>query len=53
LTDADIDMHLNAVLRAAGSDLKHYSLPLALDKMRSAMGTAMRHLTATHGETKA
>ena len=31
-----IDQHLNAVLRAAGSALRHYSLPKSLEDMRSA-----------------
>lgn len=40
-TDQDVDRHLDAVLRASGSALKHYSLPNALAKMRAAIRAAM------------
>lgn len=38
--EADIDEALELVLRASGSALKHYSLPLTLQRMRIAMLTA-------------
>ena len=37
-----IDDNLDAVLRASGSALKHYSMQLTLDNMRAAMSKAMR-----------
>ncbi len=40
-TPEQIDTHLDAVLRASGSALKHYSLPNSLQKMRAAMRDAM------------
>ena len=40
-----IDQHLNAVLRAAGSALRHYSLPKSLDDMRAAMKAAIDDAT--------
>lgn len=36
-----IDDNLDAVLRASGSALKHYSMQLTLDNMRAAMSKAM------------
>lgn len=36
-----IDQHLDAVLRAAGSGLRYYSMQKTLDDMRAAMQTAM------------
>lgn len=39
---AFVDRHLDAVLRAAGSGLRYYSLPKSLDQMRAAMVTALR-----------
>ena len=41
-----IDQHLNAVLRAAGSTLRHYSLPKSLDDMRAAMKAAIDDATS-------
>ena len=41
-----IDQHLNAVLRAAGSALRHYSLPKSLDDMRAAMKAAIDDATS-------
>ena len=40
-----IDQHLNAVLRAAGSALRHYSLPKSLEDMRAAMKAAIDDAT--------
>lgn len=40
-TDAEVDKHLDAVLRASGSALRHYSLQMTLDQMRAAMRAAM------------
>ena len=41
-----IDQHLNAVLRAAGSALRHYSLPKSLEDMRAAMKAAIDDATS-------
>lgn len=37
-----VDRHLDAVLRASGSGLRHYSMALTLEAMRAAMRAAMR-----------
>jgi hypothetical protein len=37
----DVDKHLDAVLRASGSALRHYSMPKTLNDMRAAMRAAM------------
>lgn len=37
LTDAELDRHLDAVLRAAGSALRHYTLHKSREDMRAAM----------------
>lgn len=37
----DVDRHLDAVLRAAGSALKNYTMQKSLDDMRAAMREAM------------
>lgn len=36
-----VDKHLDAVLRASGSALRHYSMQKTLDDMRAAMREAM------------
>ena len=41
-----IDQHLNAVLRAAGSALRHYSPPKSLDDMRAGMKAAIDDATS-------
>lgn len=41
LSDAEIDKHLDAILRASGSALKNYSLQLNIDNMRSALRAAL------------
>jgi hypothetical protein len=41
LSDAEIDKHLDAVLRAAGSALKNYSMPPTIANMRAAMRAAL------------
>ena len=41
-----IDQHLNAVLRAAGSALRYYSLPKSLEDMRAAMKAAIDDATS-------
>jgi len=41
LSDADIDMRLDAVLRSSGSALRHYSMQKSLDDMRTAMRWAL------------
>lgn len=40
-TDAEVDKHLDAVLKASGSALRHYTLPKSLADMRAAMRRAM------------
>ena len=42
LAKLDIDQHLDAVLRASGSGLRHYSMQKTLDEMRAAMVTAVK-----------
>ncbi|MGI4846823.1 MAG: hypothetical protein ACRYGK_01605 [Janthinobacterium lividum] len=37
----DIDKHLDAVLRASGSALRHYTMQKTLDDMRMAMAQAI------------
>lgn len=38
-----VDAALDAVLKASGSALKHYTMPLTLERMREAMkGAVMR-----------
>lgn len=41
MTDEELDKHLDAVLRAAGSALKYYTLPKSLRDLRSAMRAAL------------
>jgi hypothetical protein len=43
---ATIDKHLDTVLRASGSALRHYSMQKTLDDMRAAMRAAMGSTTA-------
>ena len=40
-TPEQIDAHLDAVLRAAGSGLRHYTMQKSLDDMRAAMRKAI------------
>lgn len=40
-TTEQIDTHLDAILRAAGSGLRHYTMQKALDDMRAAMRKAI------------
>jgi hypothetical protein len=37
LTDDEVDAYLDAVLRASGSSLRHYSMHDSLEKMRGAV----------------
>lgn len=46
----EIDQHLDAVLRAAGSALRHYSMQKSLDDMRAAMRAAMAAAVAQRGD---
>jgi len=46
IDQAAIDKHLDAVLRASGSALRHYSMQKTLDDMRAAMRTAMDRTAA-------
>lgn len=41
LIDAEIDKHLDAVLHAAGSSLRNYTMQRSLDNMRTAMRAAI------------
>lgn len=41
ISDEVVDRHLDAVLRASGSALRHYSMQKSLDDMRAAMRAAM------------
>lgn len=41
IPDDELDRHLDAVLRAAGSALRHYTMQKSLDDMRAAMRAAM------------
>lgn len=44
LTDAAIDAQLDAILRASGSALRHYSLPKSINDMRAALRSAVAAL---------
>ena len=37
MTKQNIDQALDAILRAAGSQLAHYTMPASLDRMREVM----------------
>ena len=41
LTDEEIDFHLDKILKAAGSALKHYSMQKTKDDMRQALREAL------------
>lgn len=41
MTPERIDHHLDAILKASGSALRHYSMQKTLDDMRAAMRAAM------------
>lgn len=41
VTDEEVDVHLEAVLRASGSSLRHFTMHKTLAEMRGAMRTAM------------
>ncbi|MFD1839109.1 hypothetical protein [Paracidovorax cattleyae] len=41
MTEHELDHHLNAVLKAAGSALRHYTFQKSLDDMRAAMRSAV------------
>lgn len=42
ISDEVLDHHIDAVLRAAGSALRHYSMQKSKDDMRAAMRAAMQ-----------
>ena len=42
ISNADLDLHLDAILRAAGSALKHYTMAKSKDDMRNALRKAIR-----------
>jgi len=44
-----IDQHLDAVLRASGSALRHYTMQKSKDDMRAAMQAAMAAATPSSG----
>lgn len=41
LTDEQIDIHLDAILRGAGSALRHYTMQKSRDDMRAALRSAI------------
>ena len=43
-----VDHHLDAVLRASGSALRHYSMAKTIQEMREAMRAAMAAAVQTH-----
>jgi len=45
-TDAEVDQHLDAVLKASGSALRYYTMQKSMDDMRAAMRRAMNAPTA-------
>lgn len=47
MTDAQIDTHLDAVLKASGSALRYYSMQKPIDDMRAAMRAAVADLAAS------
>lgn len=47
----EVDAHLDKVLRAAGSALRHYSMPQTLQAMRAAMRAAMQSYPRHSQET--
>lgn len=48
-----IEHHLDAVLRAAGSGLRYYSMQKTLDEMREAMRKAMEAAVAANDSNTA
>jgi hypothetical protein len=46
IPDATVDLHLDAVLKASGSALRHYSMAKTLHDMRKAMRTALAGFSA-------
>ncbi|ABM96888.1 hypothetical protein Mpe_B0109 (plasmid) [Methylibium petroleiphilum PM1] len=44
ITDAQLDTHLDAILRGGGSALKHYSMAKSKDDMRNALRRALAEL---------
>jgi len=46
MTPERIDYHLDAVLRASGSGLRHFSFELTKNKMREALKAAMAEAVA-------
>lgn len=50
LSDAEIDKHLDAVLKASGSALRNYSMPKTLGDMRKAMRVAISFKEASSHE---
>lgn len=41
VSDAEIDVHLDAILRASGSALRHYTMAKTKDDMRAALRSAI------------
>ena len=50
LTDDLIDKHLDAVLRASGSALRHYSMQKTRDDMRAAMHAFVADFLSSSGQ---
>lgn len=38
---SSVDQHIDAVLRAAGSSLRHYTMQMTRDRLRAAMSAAI------------
>jgi hypothetical protein len=43
-----IDFHLDAILKASGSALKHYTIPLNIERMRDALRAAIAEASSPH-----
>lgn len=50
LTDEQIDLHLDQVLRAAGSALRHYTMAKTREDMRAAMRRALEAASAARAD---
>lgn len=46
MSPEEIDKHLDAILRASGSSLRHYTMQKSLDDMRAALRSALSQAEA-------
>ena len=46
ISDAQLDIHLDAILRGAGSALRHYTVAKSKDDMRAALRRAVTELSS-------